>query len=151
MAKPAPFDDPQVNALLARISEQAARTVARNRGGPPPEGTRPAQPGAVRYGRRRTDRPLPPGEQEGLSDDAIRLLQALPPEIRLVVLRGEYPRIVNTLATLWHQPLEVQRYFDSLLIDSRGGRTGFPFRVLTELSELRAWHLRLIGGRPSAF
>lgn len=148
MAKPAPFDDPQVNALLARISAQAARTVARNRAA---EAARPPTASPVRYGRRRTDHAPAPGDQERLSDDAIRLLQALPAEIRLVVLRGEYPRIVNGIAALWHQPVELQRYFDSLLIDSRGGRVGFPFRVLTELSELRAWHLRLLTGRPPAF
>ena len=151
MAKPAPFDDPQVNALLARISEQAARTVARNRAHRGSE-VAPAVPAPpVRYGRRRTDRAPAQGEQERLSNEAILLLQALPAEIRLVVLRGEYPRIVNGIAALWHQPLELQRYFDSLLIDSRGGRTGFPFRVLTELSELRAWHLRLIAGSPPTF
>jgi hypothetical protein len=148
MAKPVPFDDPQVNALLARISQQAARTVARNRAARGVDALNPGASSPVRYGRRRTDRPLAPGEQERLSDQAIRLLQALPAEMHLVVLRGEYPRIVNGIAARWQEPLELQRYFDSLLIDSRGGRVGFPFRVLAELSELRAYHLRLMSGRP---
>lgn len=143
MTKPDPIDDPRVAELLERISKQAASTVARSRS------LRPASPGATgsgvnpRYGRRRSDKPRAAGGQELLGLHAVRLLQVLPAEMRLVALRGEYPRILNHIAALWDEPKALARYFDSLLMDSRGGRGGFPFRVIAELAELRNYRARL--------
>jgi hypothetical protein len=143
MTKPDPIDDRRVAELLERISRQAASTVARNRS------LRPSSPGATaaatnpRYGRRRSDKPRAADGQDLLGLHAVRLLQALPAEMRLIALRGEYPRILNHIAALWDEPKALARYFDSLLIDSRGGRGGFPFRVIAELAELRNYRARL--------
>jgi hypothetical protein len=143
MSKPDPFDDRQVNDLLERISKQAAATVARS-SSPRPAGAGPAGSVTVpRFGRRRTDKPRAAGNQELLGLHAVRLLQTLPSEIRLVALRGEYPRILNHIAALWDEPKALARYLDSLMIDSRGGRGGFPFQVIAELAELRNYRARL--------
>jgi hypothetical protein len=149
MSKPVPHDARHVSELLERISRKAANTLARGRlvRPGPSDGALPGGP--VRYGRRRADTPRISGGQELLGLHATRLLGRLPAEMRLVALRGEYPRILNHIAALWDEPRELERYFDSLMMDSRGGRRGFPFRVIAEIAELRSYRAR-IGRRRRA-
>ena len=52
-------------------------------------------------------------------------------------LAKAFPRIVNRLAEFWDNPFEGGKYLDSLLVDERGGRQGFPMPVLRELIALR--------------
>ena len=144
MAKPEPFDQVDVAAMLTRISQRAARTV-RDAGAKPAEGTaqgpeapvprrpdetalprrarplvapsaspsvpppadRPAEPAArpaVRYGRRRSDEPRSTAGRPTLNEEAIALLQVLPPPMRLVALRNGFARIVNHIRLLGSGP-----------------------------------------------
>ncbi|HPU50149.1 MAG TPA: hypothetical protein PK359_01210 [Burkholderiaceae bacterium] len=176
MSKQAPFDDSEVTALLSRISRRAAQTVRDAAGDsrPPPGALSGSLPGATPdatpkapgrsapvkstpallrpaggagYGRRRSDPPRTAPQVRTLNEQAVALLQILPPQIRLVALRGGYPRIVNQLAALWDDPKAFDEYVDSLLIDKRGKRQGFPFPVVADLSELRTYHQRHVRPR----
>jgi hypothetical protein len=156
--QPEPDQDPIVRELLERISAQAAQSV-RQAGMATPDDGRPrasapmtiprpahqAEP-AGNPGRRASDQSTRSRLPAMLSDHAVGLLQALPHEMRLPELRRAFPRILNHIAALWDDPRALHRYFDTLLIDTRGSRQGFSFGVVTELSELRAYHLRIIGG-----
>lgn len=79
-----------------------------------------------------------------LDAPAIRLLESLPPTLRLVALRGLYPRILNRIADAWNTPAAFGALVDSLLIDDRGQRQGFPFEVISELTELREYYFALV-------
>lgn len=60
-----------------------------------------------------------------------------------------FPHIVHNLIKLW-QSAEIDGYMDSLLIDSRGDRQGFPEEVLEELVFLAGirWHFNHQTVRP---
>ena len=47
---------------------------------------------------------------------------------------------MNRIARLWHRPIQLDAYFDDLLIDQRGGRQGFPFAVASELAALKVYY-----------
>ncbi len=79
---------------------------------------------------------LPPGAA-GLSDDALRILAGLPAP---VVPRGvceRYPQVLERLLKAWRRPADFRRTLDQILLDDRGGRQGFPFGLIAELSALR--------------
>lgn len=119
MSLPRPKHNPIEGAVLALI-----RRIAR--GPAPGAGQRPVRPSGV--------------DDNRLDDAAVRLLERLPAQLRLVALRGLYPRLLNRLAAAWGDPAAFEAAVDSLLIDQRGGRQGFPFEVLAELTELREYH-----------
>ncbi len=79
-----------------------------------------------------------------LCGGSIRLLETLPPTLRLVALRGQFPRVLNGIADTWHSPESFAALIDSLLIDQRGQRQGFPFEVMTELTELREYYFSMV-------
>ena len=54
-------------------------------------------------------------------------------------LEQHYPRILDKIAPLWGEP-ELDTYFESLLIDQRGNRQGFPREVMTEILRLNLLH-----------
>jgi hypothetical protein len=66
-------------------------------------------------------------------------IAALPLEVRPVETAKAFPRIANALALLWSVPDELTVYLDELLVDRRGGRQGFPLRVLSEFDILREY------------
>jgi hypothetical protein len=74
-----------------------------------------------------------------LTGQAIDWLLALPPTLRPQLLSRQFPRIVNALAEVWHEPEQCQAAFDRLLRDGRKGRKGFPPAVHDELEALRNW------------
>ncbi len=74
-----------------------------------------------------------------LTGHAIDWLLALPPTLRPQRLTHHFPRIVNALAAVWHEPEQTQAAFDKLLNDRRRHRQGFPPGVLDELLALRGW------------
>lgn len=112
-----------------------------------------ARPDAVR-----TERPWPnpPPVREGLRPDptvlamrrpptpfdrqltrlGIRWFQSIPRRHRPRELASRFPHIVNRMALLWGKRDLVERYFDDLLVDRRGGRQGFPREVSQELLAL---------------
>jgi hypothetical protein len=59
-------------------------------------------------------------------------------------LEARFPRIAETVRALWGGP-ELDRYFDRLLIDDRGGRHGFPPEVLEALLTLSRQHSERFG------
>ena len=79
-----------------------------------------------------------------LADPSIRLLETLPPTLRLVALRGQFPRVLNRIADAWHSPKAFMALIESLLLDERGKRQGFPFEVMNELTELREYYFAMV-------
>jgi len=59
----------------------------------------------------------------------------------LSAIENRFLRIANELSRLWDGP-EADHYIDSLLLDDRGDRMGFPIAVLDELMFLAGvrWH-----------
>src|SRR5262245_61832700 len=74
-----------------------------------------------------------------LLDHATRWAATLPIPARPHALMREFPRIANMIALLWTEPTSESfyEYMNSLLVDHRGGRKGFPPAVLHDLLELR--------------
>jgi len=79
--------------------------------------------------------PQPP---EALLEPTARWVQSLPGYVRPVALSREFPRIANRLGEIWRRPARCDEYLQSLLVDRRGGRKGFPPAVAMELSNLAA-------------
>lgn len=57
-------------------------------------------------------------------------------------LEQQYPWVLKRIIELWHSP-EIDDYFTDLLVDSRGGRQGFPHEVASELFALSQFHAEL--------
>ena len=64
----------------------------------------------------------------------------LPAHLCLTTLETDFPRLMETIQTLWgFQELNV--YFDKLAMDDRGDRAGFPKDVWEDLHMLHHLHL----------
>jgi hypothetical protein len=85
---------------------------------------------------RRTSRP----EDLALSEKATKWLESLSDDMRPETLAAQYPRITNLIAEQWRQPTKMDKFFDEVFVDSRGGRKGFPFGVLMELTTLKNYY-----------
>ena len=68
------------------------------------------------------------------------LLAYLEESVRPKEIAAAFPRIVNHMAKLWKMPREMERYFEELLADTRGNRTGFALNILMELSTLKDFY-----------
>lgn len=79
-----------------------------------------------------------------LTPRAIRLLDTLPSELRLIGLRRRFPHVLNQIALAWHEPANMQRTMQSLLIDQRGQRDGFPADVAQEISDLADYYFKAL-------
>ena len=75
-----------------------------------------------------------------LTGEALRLLVRLGARVGLRELPDRFPRVLNRIADLWSKPQQADRYFDELLLYSRGVRQGFPQSVISEISSLRHYH-----------
>src|SRR5690349_3274320 len=75
-----------------------------------------------------------------LCAEARRLLQRLDQRVLPIHLACRFPRVMNKIARLWYRPAHLDRYFEELLIDKRGGREGFPFAVAVELAVLKDYY-----------
>ena len=75
-----------------------------------------------------------------LCPEARALLHSLDNRVLPVHLACRFPRVMNEIARLWRRPARLDRYFDDLLIDQRGGRQGLPFAVATELAALKDYY-----------
>jgi hypothetical protein len=117
--------------------------------GPPPRHstTRPA--GST--GRRAAppaDRPAGPDSRQAprpqdsvLAPHAVKWLATLPRDARPEGLVKHHPRIVNKFALLWVDPVLAGAWFDSLMVDRRGGRKGFGPLVTAEILRLHEYFL----------
>ena len=74
-----------------------------------------------------------------LNEHAMQWFETLPFHVRPNDLAVRFPRIVNAIAAQWYDPWRCCAYLDSLLIDDRGGRQGFPFGIILEISDLRSY------------
>ena len=72
-----------------------------------------------------------------LSETAIAVLGTLPVGVKPILMSIDFPHIVNKISELWARPILLDRYFEELSLDARGGRKGFPLGVALELANLR--------------
>jgi tankyrase len=84
-----------------------------------------------------------PDDAAELSPEADDFFRTLPGDEYPQALVDHYPRIANTIVELRYDRPKLEKYFQSLLNDSRGGRQGFPFSVLMNLQSL---HDVMVGG-----
>jgi hypothetical protein len=84
-----------------------------------------------------------------LHDRAIQWLARLPAEVRPMATGRHYPRIVNRICDLWSQCEYTRLHFQSLLIDRRPGRQGFPTEVRNELLALQHHYFVHWSGLPA--
>jgi hypothetical protein len=82
----------------------------------------------------------PAPEIHQLTEQAHRFISSLDESVRPNMLAARFPRILNKVAELWRRPSLMDRYFDDLLMDSRGNRQGFPISILLELSTLKEYY-----------
>lgn len=76
-----------------------------------------------------------------LSEATRQWLAGISEYARPVKLCERHPRIGNQLALLWSQPQACREYLDDLLVDRRGGRTGFAPAIRAEIVRLERYHL----------
>jgi hypothetical protein len=69
----------------------------------------------------------------------VKWFKSLPPEIQPSALMRDFPRIANQIARAWNDAPALEACLDSLLVDRRGGRRGFPGDVHHELLSLREY------------
>ena len=78
-----------------------------------------------------------------LLNTTLTWLARLPKDVRPMVLAGRYPRIANNIADIWRRVARCEEYLDTLVVDRRGDRTGFPPDVAQELNNLRGFYAEL--------
>jgi hypothetical protein len=93
------------------------------------------QEGSISFERR----PAQPGDMV-LTEKTTLWMASLSEELRPESLATHYPRITNLIAEQWRQPTKMDKFFDEVFVDSRGGRKGFPFSVLMELTTLKNYY-----------
>ena len=84
-----------------------------------------------------------------LHDRTFKWLATLPADMRPMATARQYPRIVNRIADLWGHCEYTRLYFQSLLIDRRKGRKGFPPEVRKELETLQHFYFEHLSGLPA--
>lgn len=72
-----------------------------------------------------------------LTSTATSVLATLPNNVKPILLSIDFPHVVNKIAELWTRPILLDRYFEELSMDARGGRKGFPLGVALEIANLR--------------
>ncbi len=88
--------------------------------------------------------PPPPGNiREPLDEQGRMLLEQLAGKLCLRMTARDFPHVINRLARYGYNPAGMIENIDKFLIDDRPNRQGFPFAVVTELSELRAFYARM--------
>jgi hypothetical protein len=104
-----------------------------------------ADPGADWHSVRRL---LDAGESV-LHERTFKWLATLPADVRPMATGRRYPRIVNRSGDLWAHCEYTRLYFQSLLIDRRKGRKGFPPEVRKELEALQQYYFAHLSGLPA--
>jgi hypothetical protein len=85
-----------------------------------------------------------------LSDEAAQILAAMPAAVAPTQLAAGFPHIVNRIARLWKIPRQMDPYLDSLVIDQRGGRQGFPAPIAWEVVRLKDYYQTVVYPLPNS-
>jgi hypothetical protein len=88
-------------------------------------------------------------EKGELHDRTFKWLATLPVDLRPMSTAQKYPRIVNKISDLWGHCEYTRLYFQSLLVDRRKGRRGFPLDVKRELLALQQYYFENFSGLPA--
>lgn len=78
-----------------------------------------------------------------LLDATAAWIAELPLSVRPLQLARRFPRIANSVAEMWRRVAPCEAYLDTLVVDQRGDRTGFPPDVARELTVLRNYYAEL--------
>jgi hypothetical protein len=70
----------------------------------------------------------------------LRWLELLPEYARPTLFCERFPRIVNQFAIVWADRKLCKLYFETLMGDDRGGRSGFGPQVRKEIVRLRVYY-----------
>jgi len=84
-----------------------------------------------------------------LHERTFKWLTTLPSDVRPMTTARQYPRIVNRIDDLWAQCEYTRLHFQSLLIDRRKGRKGFPPEVREELEALQHYYFEHLSRLPA--
>ena len=82
-------------------------------------------------------------ERAVLHDATTLWISELPVTVRPLALARKFPRIANSIAELWRRVARCEEYLDTLVVDQRGDRSGFPPDVAQELTALRNYYTEL--------
>lgn len=78
-----------------------------------------------------------------LLDATVAWIAELPIEVRPLALARRFPRIANSICDMWRRVARCEEYLDTLVVDRRGDRSGFPADVAQELTVLRNHYAEL--------
>ena len=70
-------------------------------------------------------------------------IASLPTPVRPLALASQFARVANHVCAVWHDASACEEYLAGLVIDSRGGREGFPNAALQNIETLQAYHAYL--------
>jgi len=93
-------------------------------------------------------RAVDPGD-DVLQYRTIKWLATLPSGLRPIATGRLYPRIVNRIGDLWSHCEYTRLHFQTLLIDRRKGRGGFPSEVKAELEALQRYYFEHLSRLPA--
>ena len=111
----------------------------------------PAQPAPWAQDWQRVRRPEV-ARDYALTGTTRRWLQRLPARRRPYRLCTAFPRVANRIAWLWPDEAMSAQVLEDLLIDRRGGRSGFPHWVTRELRRLQEFNQQhRVELRPEGF
>jgi hypothetical protein len=91
-------------------------------------------------------KPLPARAEQDppvLLDATSLWIAGLPAQVRPLALARKFPRIANSIGELWRRVARCEEYLDTLVVDLRGDRSGFPPEVARELTALRSYYSEL--------
>jgi hypothetical protein len=81
------------------------------------------------------------------SEASQKLVASLPKDMSLLHLYSDFAHVLNKLAAAWAYPPVFYALMDQYLLDRRGDRQGFPFRVAMELSRLSEHYAQYVAPR----
>jgi hypothetical protein len=72
------------------------------------------------------------------------VLLTLPEAVVPRVACAKYPRAVERLLAHWRQPALFRTTLRDMMLDERGGRSGFPFGIVNEFAALSEYYDRFV-------
>jgi hypothetical protein len=83
-----------------------------------------------------------------LNDRSKAIVKEIPKDSQPIETCKNFPHIMNLISASWHEPKAFVKTLDELLMDERGGRQGFPFAIIVELTDLREYYFAAV--RPES-